>query len=347
MAAPSTASKVVGKNIGTSGKVFFGSLCVGTFGLGCWQMERLLGKWDAIEDRGQQLKLEPIRYGINGVSSSSSTMNDQLVNDDQFQQTGTLTHQQKHQQLQPYRRRMLRGIFKHNKEILIGPRGAPPGVQMPVRGLSAKNGSKTTTASGMQPGPQGFYVMTPMEVESDAASETSSKIVWINRGWVPKTLVPGADRPYFKDDLVQKAKIDRALREPPAWNRPSGIVEIRAVLSQPEKPRFITPIHDYSKRPLQLFWIDGLALSAMATDLYTREELASNSETALVTQVIEDDGTSSSNEGPLLYPLQPPVSSIGNFKTTPATHIGYAATWFGLSGAGLYMTRKLITKGRF
>lgn len=117
------------------------------------------------------------------------------------------------------------------------------------------------------------------------------------------------------------------------------------------EPRFITPIHDYSKRPLQLFWIDGLALKAIAADLYTPEDLASNNETAMVVQVVEDDGdnksSDGSNEGPLLYPLQPPVSSVGNFKTTPATHIGYAATWYGLSGAGLYMTRKLITKGRF
>lgn len=90
-----------------------------------------------------------------------------------------------------------------------------------------------------------------------------------------------------------------------------------------------------------------MALKAIAAELYTPEDLASNNETAMVTQVVEDDGDDGSNEGPLLYPLQPPVSSIGNFKTTPATHVGYAATWFGLSGAGLYMTRKLITKGRF
>jgi len=117
------------------------------------------------------------------------------------------------------------------------------------------------------------------------------------------------------------------------------------------EPRFITPEHDYSKRPLQLFWIDGLALKAIAAELYTPEALASSDETAMVTQVVDDDDDDSSSnnnsEGPLLYPLQPPVSSIGNFKTTPATHMGYAATWFGLSGAGLYLTRKLITKGRF
>jgi len=306
---------------------------VGTFGLGCWQLERLLEKWDAIEDREQQLKLNPIRYGSTlssvTVDNSNSTM--------------------------PYRQRLLRGSFRHDKEVLLGPRGAPLGVRLPVSGLSAKNSSSKTTASGMQPGPQGFYVLTPMEVvpvDDEPTSTTTSEApstVWVNRGWIPKTLVPGADRPYYKNDMVQKAKIDRLMKErPAAWNRPKGIVEVKAVLSQAEKPRFITPEHDYSKRPLQLFWVDGLALKAIAAELYTPEELESNTEVAMVTQVVEDDETSGeSNKGSLLYPLQPPVSSIGNFKTTPATHMGYAATWFGLSGAGLYMTRKLITKGRY
>ena len=120
-----------------------------------------------------------------------------------------------------------------------------------------------------------------------------------------------------------------------------------------KEPRFITPEHDYSKRPLQLFWIDGLALKAIAADMMTEKE-QQQTETALVTQVVDDtegDATSNSDSSNtqqlLVYPLQPPVSSVGNFKTTPAVHMGYAATWFGLSGAGWYMTRKLMTKGRW
>lgn len=97
MVSPSTASSVATK-VGTSGKIFFGGLCVGTFGLGCWQLERLVEKWDAIEDRHQQLKLAPIRYGSNGsISDSTDTM--------------------------PFRQRLLRGKFRHDKEVLIGPRG--------------------------------------------------------------------------------------------------------------------------------------------------------------------------------------------------------------------------------
>ena len=122
-------------------------------------------------------------------------------------------------------------------------------------------------------------------------------------------------------------------------------------------------MHDYTKRPLQLFWVDGLALKAIA-------EITSEEDVALLVQVLDtyenenendnentttssSSSSSSSNKNatanvPLLaYPLQPPVASISEFKTTPSVHVGYATTWFGLSGAGLYMTKKLITKGRY
>ena len=104
------------------------------------------------------------------------------------------------------------------------------------------------------------------------------------------------------------------------------------------EPKIIAPEHDYSKRPLQLFWLDGLALQAISE---TKEE------SILFTQVDDDDEDEEESKGAEEdYPLKPPVASVGDFKTTPAIHAGYAATWFGLSGAGIYMTRKLITRGR-
>jgi surfeit locus 1 family protein len=47
-----------------------------------------------------------------------------------------------------------------------------------------------------------------------------------------------------------------------------------------------------------------------------------------------------------VYPLKPPVESVAEFKTTTMIHAGYAVTWYGLSAAGVYMTRMLITRGR-
>jgi cytochrome oxidase assembly protein ShyY1 len=52
------------------------------------------------------------------------------------------------------------------------------------------------------------------------------------------------------------------------------------------------------------------------------------------------------NNEDLKYPAQPPADVVGDFKTTPMIHAGYAATWYGLAGAGLFMTRALITRGR-
>jgi hypothetical protein len=90
--------------------------------------------------------------------------------------------------------------------------------------------------------------------------------------------------------------------------------------------------------------MDGLALQAIAE---------SDEPTILMTQVVDDGADdehkslAKSTTAPALYPLQPPVSAVGDFKTTPMIHVGYATTWFGLSAAGMYMTRKLITKGRY
>jgi len=92
--------------------------------------------------------------------------------------------------------------------------------------------------------------------------------------------------------------------------------------------------HDYSKRPLQLFWMDGLALQAIA---------GQQEETTLLTEITTADTVSS---GVHKYLKRPALETLAEFKTTPAIHAGYAVTWYGLSVAGVYMTRKLITRGR-
>jgi surfeit locus 1 family protein len=109
------------------------------------------------------------------------------------------------------------------------------------------------------------------------------------------------------------------------------------------EPRIIAIDHDYSKRPLQLFWMDAVALQAIAE---------SDDETTLLTQVaaaakVDDDETQrQSSTGTERYPRLPALENISEFKTTPTIHAGYATTWYGLSVAGVFMTRKLITRGR-
>jgi cytochrome oxidase assembly protein ShyY1 len=101
--------------------------------------------------------------------------------------------------------------------------------------------------------------------------------------------------------------------------------------------------HDYSKRPLQLFWMDGLALQAIAGQ-------AEDEETTLLTEIIEpgtnQDEQQQQHQSTKKYPRRPALETLAEFKTTPVIHAGYAVTWYGLSIAGVYMTRKLITRGR-
>ena len=178
--------------ISTGGKVFFGSLCAGTFGLGCWQLQRLVEKIDKIEERSMELKMEPIATDLN------------------FSE-------------QPYRQRLLQGTLRHDKEVLIGPRGAPVGVTLPRQGLSAKRGG-SGQSSGMAPGPQGYHVLTPLEVNK---SDSPKRVVWINRGWVPKTMVPGNDK-------GRKGPSSASQNGLSSWSRPKGLVKLTTVLSSPE-----------------------------------------------------------------------------------------------------------------
>jgi len=47
---------------------------------------------------------------------------------------------------------------------------------------------------------------------------------------------------------------------------------------------------------------------------------------------------------PNTFPLQPNQDTVGKFKIIPDIHLGYAVTWFGLSLAGMIMTRKLVIR---
>ena len=117
----------------------------------------------------------------------------------------------------------------------------------------------------------------------------------------------------------------------------------------------MTPEHDFSKRPPQLFWFDGSLLNAIIRPPGGEDEVqkGGSEDVMLLTQIQRDDcskeGSSQVQSLPQQasnYPLTPTSESVGEFKTTPLVHAGYAATWFGLSGAGIYMTRKLILRGR-
>jgi surfeit locus 1 family protein len=182
--------------LSTGGKVFFGSLCAGTFGLGCWQIKRLGEKMDKVEGRSKELQMPPITTDWK-----------------------TSEH--------PYRRRLLQGTFRHGKEVLVGPRGAPVGVTLPRQGLSAKGGGGGQSA-GMAPGPQGYHVLTPLEL---IAPDSPKSVVWINRGWVPKTMVPGNDKGQLGTTSTPQTGLS-------SWSRPKGSVNLTTIRSTPESESF-------------------------------------------------------------------------------------------------------------
>ena len=102
--------------IGTAGKVFFGSLCAGTFGLGCWQTQRYFEKVVAVAQREKDLALPP-----------------EPLDDTQPQ---------------GLRRRFVEGKYLHDLEVLVGPRGPPPGA------LASSGPSAGRSGGGMAASPQ-------------------------------------------------------------------------------------------------------------------------------------------------------------------------------------------------
>jgi surfeit locus 1 family protein len=75
----------------------------------------------------------------------------------------------------------------------------------------------------------------------------------------------------------------------------------------------------------------------------------------LLTQIQDDDQVAIDGEkGPAAVSLpvdkndlaRPTVDQIDVPKVSPAIHAGYAVTWYGLSLAGVLLTRKLILRGR-
>jgi len=103
------------------------------------------------------------------------------------------------------------------------------------------------------------------------------------------------------------------------------------------------------EKPPKLYWFDWPAMLAVGG---LSLGSGSGGRPALVMTAVQrssadgDHAVTSSQKAPSAWPVQPTAEKVGEFKVSPAVHVGYAFTWFGLSAAGLYMTRKLITRGR-
>jgi cytochrome oxidase assembly protein ShyY1 len=213
--------------IGVLGTLFFGSLCVGTFVLGSWQTKRYYEKTKLVQQRNSDLQSEPVAY-------------EEYCQEIQLQQSSSSSKQPDSPIASSFRKIQLHGIYHHEYEILVGPRGPPPG-------------STYTTEGGMSSSPQGYYIITPLEIQrsgSDfetAASTTTgtptttskeSQYVLINRGWVPRHMVVGPsntrNQPHPRRPTMSNPNTSATKEGMSTWDRPRGRISVTVVPTQGE-----------------------------------------------------------------------------------------------------------------
>jgi cytochrome oxidase assembly protein ShyY1 len=206
-----TTAAVVQKPLGKAGVVFFGSLCLGTFGLGVWQSKRYGEKVEQLARRDAAMALPP---------------SDNLYeNDDNAVVVGG------------GRRIRLRGTFDHAKEFYVGPRGSP---------LRQSTGSLGVPQHGyFVVTPMLLSTTTTTSSRTDGPSS-----VLVNRGWVPRAKVDGSkNRPRRQGvdrDGTPFAPPQAAVVGD--WDRPTGVVTITAVKASVEGTYSLLPVVTCIKR---------------------------------------------------------------------------------------------------
>lgn len=225
MASPST------QKISKAGAAFFSSLCATTFGLGCWQAQRYFEKIDQVQTRNEELLMEPRSLEKNAMCSFQERIAaaTEKSNDSNSNDKGEAMEMVTAIDRKDFRPLSIRGKFMHEYEILVGPRGPPPGA------ISSSGPNSGRSSGGMASSPQGFYVITPFSRCNNMGT------VLINRGWVPRQYV------------MQNS----------SWDRPSGIVNVIGVASTTER-KFETFGTTYE---WMYIWIYGLSICYKKTIL--------------------------------------------------------------------------------
>lgn len=130
------------------------------FVLGCWQVQRLGWKSELIAQLEDRILRDPLPL--------PPTIDPEAIKD--FD----------------YRRVYARGVFRHEKEMLLGPR--------------------------IHDGEDGFFVITPLERKGEFPDAKGNTTVLINRGWIPKDKAKHTARP---EGLPQgEVVVQGLLREP-------------------------------------------------------------------------------------------------------------------------------------
>ena len=311
-----------------AGGVFFSGLCLGTFGLGVWQTQRYFVKVEMVQKRDGDLSLVPVDF-------------------DEWQKKIVSKEGDESDGGRSYRRVRLQGKFQHENEVLIGLRGPPAGA------LSA-TGPNSGRGGGMSSGTQGYIVVTPLVIDVPSASSDNGAVKKVQdskNGWFGWRRRHGGESPKLSggetDNKKKTAFVNRGWiprhyvdnkngQTTNQWVKPSHSVQITAMESTTETPGRFTPSSKINSTQTfnKLLWIDRDAI----------EELTSTRKGEHPPLFVEiDTGNRDASEA-ASFPVKPSEADVGEFKVTPSVHAGYAFTWFGLSSAGMYMTRKLLLR---
>ena len=165
----------------------------------------------------------------------------------------------------------------------------------------------------MATNPQGFFVITPL-IRGD------NTIVFVNRGWVPNKATSARN-----------------------WDRPSGSVEIVALLIEGEKKQRFSPSNSEVIKEQKLLWLELPALvdAAGFREDYVNPDVGIDS-VVVCEELNQDIGSAASTT---LFPIVKKPKDFIDFHVTPETHMVYAATWFLLAGIGLGMTFMKFRRG--
>ena len=305
----SAAAATAGKRPRTDyvGMALFGSLVVGTFGLGAWQAERYSWKEALIAERERILALEPqdLADVLRAMRRETDSSADAILRaaegrgDISAAALPVLNDKKLH-----YTRVALSGTFDHANEILIGPRVPPKRAHGGGMDIAEVEGESN-----------GFIVVTPLILEKESSANFGGSVVLVNRGWIPNP-----EKTKFKTE--------------PALRFTSGVVRVTGVVHPPEKPRMFSPPNDVSLR--RFLWFDPVAAAqAVGLMLPSTTDASAAGESQVPCPLIINQ-TEPCNPG--MFPVMKDTSAYSKFHVGTETHATYAGTWFSLSAVGVAMT---------
>ena len=149
--------------ISKAGVAFFSSLCVTTFGLGCWQSQRYFEKIELVQKRNDELTLQPSSLEKDAMCSLQERI-DSLSQNGKNGKVLQAAHDGNDDDIvRGFRPLKVKGKFMHEYEILVGPRGPPPGA------ISSSGPNSGRSSGGMSSSPQGYFIITSSSVFTHSA----------------------------------------------------------------------------------------------------------------------------------------------------------------------------------